>query len=109
MGGHRNLPWQDEFAASGTAFELKPGEAIYVPVKAPHWVKNGPEPSISFSITWRSEWSYREEQAHALNRLLRRAGFDPAPPARFPSQNLAKSVAFRAIIKAERAVKGIRA
>lgn len=109
MGGHRNLPWRDDFVGRGTAFELTPGEAIYVPVKAPHWVKNGREPSISFSITWRSEWSYREEQAQALNRLLRRAGFDPAPSARFPGQNLAKSVAFRAIAKAERAVKGIRA
>jgi quercetin dioxygenase-like cupin family protein len=108
MGGHRNLPWQDEFADSGTAFELKPGEGIYVPVKAPHWVKNGAEPSISFSITWRSEWSYREEQAHGLNRLLRQAGFDPAPPARFPNQNLTKSVAYRAFAKAERAFKGIR-
>jgi quercetin dioxygenase-like cupin family protein len=109
MGGHRNLPWQDDLAASGTAFELHPGEAIYVPVKAPHWVKNGGEPSISFSITWRSEWSYREEQAHGLNRLLRQAGLNPAPPARFPNQNLLKSVAYRALAKAGRAVKGIRA
>jgi quercetin dioxygenase-like cupin family protein len=108
MGGHRNLPWRDEFTPSGTAFVLTPGEAIYVPVKAPHWVKNGPEPSISFSITWRSEWSYREEQAHALNRLLRQTGLNPAPPARFPGQNLVKSVAYRAVAKAERALKGIR-
>jgi quercetin dioxygenase-like cupin family protein len=108
MGGHRNLPWRDDFEGSGKAFELRPGEAIYVPVKAPHWVKNGPEPSISFSITWRSEWSYREEQAHAMNRLLRQAGLNPAPPMRFPRQNLAKSVAYRAVAKAGRVVKGIR-
>ncbi len=104
-GGHRNLPWADDFAPKGQAFDLSPGEAIYVPVKAPHWVKNGPEPSISFSITWRSEWSYREEQAHALNRLLRRAGLNPAMPERFPHQNLVKSVAYRAVAKAARAVK----
>ena len=107
-GGHRNLPWRDELAAKGTPFELTPGRAIYVPVKAPHWVKNGPEPSISFSITWRSEWSYREEQAHGFNRLLRQAGLDPAPPARFPRQNLMKSVAYRAAAKAARAVKTVR-
>src|SRR5690606_33051449 len=66
-GGHRNLVWCDEFAAKGEAFHLAPGEAVYVPVKAPHWVKNGPEVSISFSITWRSEWSYREEYARRMN------------------------------------------
>ena len=102
-GAHRNLPWQDEFSAHGMAVDLAPGEAIYVPVKAPHWVKNGPEISISLSITWRSEWSYREEQAHGLNHLLRQAGLDPAAPRRSPAQNLVKSVAYRAIMKARRA------
>jgi quercetin dioxygenase-like cupin family protein len=101
-GGHRNLPWQDEFGAKGQPFELRPGQAIHVPVKAPHWVRNGPEPSISFSITWKSEWSYQEADARSLNRLLRRFGADPAPPRRFPEQNLAKSVAFRALNRARR-------
>jgi hypothetical protein len=101
-GGHRNLPWQDEFAAKGRPFDLEPGQAIYVPVKAPHWVKNGPEVSISFSITWKSEWSFHEADARALNRLLRKAGLDPAPPRRFPNRNLAKSVAYRAASKASR-------
>ena len=73
LGGHRNLPWRDDFAAFGRAVPLAPGDAIYVPVKAPHWVKNGPEVSISLSITWRSEWSYREEYARRMNALLRRA------------------------------------
>jgi len=101
-GGHRNLAWRDEFAARGTAFALEPGRAVYVPVKAPHWVRNGPDVSISFSITWRSEWSYREEYARRMNALLRRAGLDPAAPKRFPHQNHAKSFGYRAIDKARR-------
>ncbi len=98
-GAHRNLPWHDDFADKGEVFELTPGKGIYVPVKAPHWVKNGPEPSISFSITWRSEWSYRESDARGFNALLRRIGLTPSAPARYPRQNLAKSVAFRAARK----------
>ncbi|GGE82213.1 transcriptional regulator [Sphingomonas prati] len=100
MGGHRNLPWQDAFLAKGVAVELEPGQAVHVPVKAPHFVRNGPATSISFSITWRSEWSYREASAHGLNAILRRTGIDPAMPARFPAQNHAKSAAYRAIGKA---------
>jgi Cupin-like domain len=99
-GGHRNLPWHDDFAAKGQAFDLSPGEAIYVPVKAPHWVKNGPDLSISFSITWRSEWSFMEADARALNGLLRGLGMNPASPKRFPHQNVIKSVAYRAVRKA---------
>ncbi|HEX8645142.1 MAG TPA: cupin-like domain-containing protein [Allosphingosinicella sp.] len=100
QGGHRNLPWRDDFAAVGRPFELAPGEAVYVPVKAPHWVKNGPEVSISLSITWRSEWSYAEADARGMNHVLRRFGLEPAPPQRYPSRNLAKSLAYRAIRRA---------
>ena len=55
-GGHRNLSWRDDFAAKGTAVQLTPGDAIYVPVKAPHWVKVTQGPSVSLSVTWRSNW-----------------------------------------------------
>ena len=96
---HRNQVWKEEFAAKGTAVPLSPGEAIYVPVKAPHWVQNGPEVSISLSITWRSEWSYREADARALNRTLRRAGLSPSRPGRWPAQNHAKSLAWRLLRK----------
>ena len=94
---HRNQPWRDEFAAKGDAVSLHPGEAIYVPVKAPHWVKNGAEVSISLSITWRSEWSYEEADARGLNHLMRRAGMRPARPVRYPKGNKAKSFAYRAV------------
>jgi hypothetical protein len=104
-GGHRNLPWRDDFEVEGTPFKLIPGEAIYVPVKAPHWVKNGPEVSVSLSITWRSRWSDQEAEARGMNRLLRQIGLDPTPPKRFPGRNLGKSVAYRGIRKAKRLLK----
>lgn len=100
FGGHRNLPWKEEFAAAGRAMPLAPGDGVYVPVKAPHWVKNGDEPSVSLSVTWRSKWSYEEEYAHGFNRLLRKAGVSPTPTRRFPDRNLAKAVGFRAVRKA---------
>ena len=94
---HRNLGWDDEFAAEGTAFNLSKGEAIHVPVKAPHWVKNGPQVSISLSVTWRSAWSYEEADARAFNHLLRKFWISPASPKRLPAHNRAKSVAYRVI------------
>ncbi len=71
-GGHRNLIWQDGFKARGTPFPLSPGDAIHVPVKAPHFVENGPAVSISLSITWRSDRSVAEGELHSFNALLRR-------------------------------------
>ena len=94
-GGPRELRWDDAFLQHGTEFPLAPGEALFVPVMAPHFVKNGPAPSVSLSITWRSEWSYRESDARVLNAILRERGFSPKAPGRWPQQNYGKAYAFR--------------
>lgn len=94
-GGARELAWHDDLLAGGTAFALEPGEALYVPVMAPHFVRNGPEPSVSLSITWRSEWSFAEADARAFNALLRRIGLAPRPPGRWPHRNRAKALGWR--------------
>ena len=102
--GHRNLPWHDQYAARGRAFDLASGDGIYVPVMAPHWVQNGPEVSVSFSITWRSAYSYAEAEARGMNAILRRVGLQPNSPKRYPARNLVKSTGFRAIRKARRII-----
>jgi hypothetical protein len=94
---HRNQPYNDTFAAKGNPVALSPGEAIYVPVKAPHWVQNGAQVSVSLSITWRSEWSYAEADARAFNRLIRRTGIDPKSPGRYPVRNTGKAMAYRVV------------
>nr|WP_232223499.1 cupin-like domain-containing protein [Sphingorhabdus lutea] len=98
-GGPRNLIWSDDFLDSGTQYTLYPGDALFVPVMAPHFVKNGSEPSISLSITWRSNWSFDEAYAHGFNGMMRKWGMSPNPPKRYPGQNKFKSIAYRAINK----------
>jgi len=96
-GGHRNLPWRDEYHDAAQQVPLAPGDAVLMPVMAPHFVTNGDTPSISLSITWRSEWSYRESEAHAANAALRRMGLDPAMPPRWPSYAWAKTIGWRIV------------
>ncbi len=98
-GGPRELSWRDEMLGGGTEFPLGPGEALFVPVMAPHFVKNGPAPSVSLSITWRSDWSFAEADAHALNAALRQIGLDPRRPGRWPETNRPKAYAWRALRK----------
>lgn len=98
-GGARELTWQSGFAGEGTELAIGPGEALYVPVMAPHHVRNGPESSISLSITWRSDWSFEEADARGFNRQIRRLGLSPTAPARWPGSNRAKALAFRAMRK----------
>ena len=39
-----------------------------------HFVTNGPAPSVSLSITWRSDRSVAEGELHSFNALLRKRG-----------------------------------
>ena len=102
-GGARELPWSDDLLTGGTPFAIQPGEAVYVPVMAPHFVRNGPQSSISLSITWRSGWSYAEAEARCFNAALRRIGLSPRAPARWPAANRAKSTGWRIIRRLTRA------
>ena len=80
LGAHRNLRHEDRFDAAAQTFDLAPGDALHVPLLAPHWVRNGPEVSVSFSITWRSAVSVREADVHRANAELRSRGLSPRPP-----------------------------
>lgn len=98
-GGHRNLVWQDGFMARGEAFALAPGEAVHVPVKAPHFVENGPAVSISLSVTWRSERSVAEGELHSFNALLRQRGLPVGKVGERPEKQGLRRLAYRVIRK----------
>lgn len=78
-GAHRNLVYQDSFAAHGKAFVMNPGDGVHVPVTAPHHVLNGPEVSISFSITFRNPETEKRGTVYRLNHVLRQRGWKPTP------------------------------
>ncbi len=98
-GGGRELFWQPDLADGGTEWTLQAGEALFVPVMAPHFVRNGPASAISLSITWRSDWSFEEADARAFNRVLRRAGLSPRAPGRWPQRNTLKAAGWRVLRK----------
>jgi hypothetical protein len=98
-GGHRNLSWRDEFLAKGTAIMLQRGDALLVPVKAPHFVKNGDAVSISFSITWRSERSVAEGELHSLNARLRDWSLPVFPVGSAPEKKFVRRLAYRVMRK----------
>jgi hypothetical protein len=99
LGGRPELTWRAEMEQGGTEFPLSPGEALFVPLMAPHFVRNGNGASVSLSVTWRSDWSMAEADARALNGLIRKTGIAPRTPGRWPAQNRAKSLAWSALRK----------
>jgi hypothetical protein len=89
--------YKKEYRPKASCFELAPGDGLHVPVATPHWVQNGDDVSISFSITFRSRVSERQQIVHRVNRGLRRQGASPAPYAASPLRDSAKYYAFLAL------------
>lgn len=105
-GYHRNMEFKEEFQQRATVHKLTPGEALHFPVGAPHWVKNGPEVSISFSLTFRSEMSRRQAVVYFMNRKLRNKNMRPTPPGESPMRDALKYGVFEASGQASRVLGG---
>jgi hypothetical protein len=99
---HRNLPWREVFQTTAWMVPLEPGQGLHFPVAVPHWVKNGPEVSISFSITFRSDSSERRELIYRANAKLRKLGLSPHPPGRSILLDSSKRAAFSALSELKR-------
>ncbi len=99
--GDNILPWGPDYVGTGNPHALNPGDALFVPYKAPHWVKvKGNAPSISLSITWRTEYCDRLDHAVQLRRILRRIGLSPNTPALWPADHRASDLIYRLLRKA---------
>jgi hypothetical protein len=97
---HRNLPYDERFGATERVLPLREGQGLHFPVTAPHWVKNGSEVSVSFSLTFRSEWAAARERLHRMNARLRRLGFEPTPVGHNVFVDAAKLRARDALVRA---------
>jgi hypothetical protein len=60
-------------------FDLVPGAGGYMPSTAAHLVENGPEPSITISVTYYTDSTRRNELLYRGNAAMRRLGIEPAP------------------------------
>jgi hypothetical protein len=94
---HRNLKFDESFAARGTVNELKPGEGVFVPYIWPHWVKTKGSYSISLAITWKTPAVKRRNDLYTANSMLRDRGFPQQAPGVHPAWDGVKIAAFRAL------------
>ena len=101
-GAHRNMVFREAQRATATVVDLTPGLGLHFPVTAPHFVQNGPEVSLSFSITFRTPDLERRSVVYAVNGHLRRRGWRPSAVGLHPWLDTLKHTAFRAWRRARR-------
>ena len=107
--GEFAMRFEDRFRERASQFELGPGLGLHFPVTAPHWVENGGEVSISFSITFETPFCDRRKTLYTLNARLRELGVKkPVPVGTSRLVDSAKYLAFRTLSGAKRAMRGAR-
>ncbi len=92
----RNMTLKEENRERCWTYELQPGQGLHFPVTFPHWVQNGSEVSISFSITFRTPDLDRRRATYQFNHGLRKWGLKPTPYGQSPSTDNTKYQIVRA-------------
>ena len=75
------------------AYTLRPGRAVYIPPGTPHWVHNGPDTSLSVTLTYFTASTVRENRIENFNALARRAHLHPREPGSSAAIDTAKLAA----------------
>lgn len=86
--------WSEAIQPRAHVFELEPGMGGYMPSTSPHWVRNGPEVSVTVSATYYTDSTRRVEALHVLNHRLRGLGLAPRAVGTSPVRDAVK---FRAL------------
>jgi hypothetical protein len=101
--GHGGIELRDEFKSRARTFELRPGLGVHNPVHFPHWVQNGPTPSVALSLGFEPVKS-PVDVLH-VNHYLRKLGMNPTPPGQSDRLDRAKSAVVSSARSMKRALK----
>jgi hypothetical protein len=71
--------YKPEFQARARVFELTPGTGVHIPVNAPHWVRNGPDVSVSLNFNFDVHAALLGDRYRA-NYWARKLGLNPQSP-----------------------------
>lgn len=84
------LEFDEKYQEKAYDFMMEPGNGVFVPVNAPHWLQVQDEVSISFSITYYSKDVYRRTRLFRFNSQLRKLGIKPTPYGQSPTRDAIK-------------------
>jgi hypothetical protein len=83
-------------------FTMTPGRGVYIPPGTPHWVHNGPDISLSVTLTYFTAATVRENRIEDFNSHLRRRHMKPQEPGHSAIVDTAKVCAMGALTIGQR-------
>lgn len=80
MGNLNSIVYQECRRCEATAYELRAGYGVHIPVFAPHWARNHDNISVALSVNYQLRPMLAEKRIYQVNSVLRKLGAAPAPP-----------------------------
>ena len=80
MGNVNSADYWEEKQSKASVYRLMPGKGVHHPVRAPHWVKNGDNVSVTMSILFYLRSYDLQARVYQVNHYLRKLGLTPMPP-----------------------------
>jgi len=84
------------------AYVVTPGRGVYIPPGIPHWVRNGPDISLSVTLTYFTAATVRANLIEDFNGHLRRRHMKPREPGRSAIVDTAKVCAMGVYVIGQR-------
>jgi hypothetical protein len=76
-------------------YDTEPGFGAYIPPLQPHWIMNGPSPSVSVTLTFFTRDTDQDSLVRAFNQHLINRGRRATPPGRSLIKDAAKVAVMR--------------
>lgn len=99
--------YKEQYKDRARVFQLRPGDGVHVPVNAPHWVQNGDDISITLSVNFQFDDTYRAN-IYRANYYLRKLGIAPSSPGKYPLRDKIKAHAIRNALMLRNSLREIR-
>jgi hypothetical protein len=78
-GRLRDTPYRPALQPKAHAFELVPGDCIFMPMGSPHAASTGKDITVTFSILFNTLTSFDVVETYRANHVMRKLGLSPAP------------------------------
>lgn len=97
----------DAVPASGTMFEIGPGEGVFIPPRGAHYVENGPGPCAALSVVFGTASLQAEARVYRVNAALRRLRMNPTSPGVSPVRDRSKDLLAQALMQVRSRARSI--
>jgi hypothetical protein len=97
---------RDELEPRARVIDAAPGTGVFMPFTAPHAVRNGPEISVTLSVTFITNRMRREQALFSANHRLRKLGISPRAVGSSRVHDAAKLGVFGALDGARGLLRG---